>query len=455
MPYIPSLQTLTASTPNILNAIRNDIGGLYKDTIPVAANTDESIRQIGDAIFSNPTMLNAFAPALVNRIIFTTITSKSYKNPWRFAKKGILTTGETVQEIYISMAKPYQYNPAGAETTVYKRYLPDINAAYHHMNFQKFYPVTISREQLQQAFISVSALTDLISKTVEQTTTAIEYDDFQMAKYMLARLILGGKLNVVGIPAVTKSNMSDIVTAIKTTSLNLTYMSKDYNMAGVYNQTAQDEQYIILTTGFESSMDVNVLASAFNMDKVEFMGHRVGVDGFGKIDSARLALLFDGDSTYTPLTSDELTALNAVPAVTLDKDFFMIFDNLVQMEENRNGKGLYINYFYHIWRTYSASPFAQAVLFSNATPAVTSVTMTPAEATMGKGTYMPFTVDVVTTGFASKDVTFSVTGGGEDTVITPNGVLTIGKTETATSVVVHAVSKFDNTKSDTSTVTIA
>jgi hypothetical protein len=453
MPTIPSIQTLQAGTPNILNAIRNTIGGTYKDLVPMANNTNESIREIGSVIMQNTQLQNSFLNALVNRIGMTIITSKSYTNPWSMFKKGTLDFGETIEEIFVSIAEPHQYNPTDAEETLFKRSLPDVASAFHRLNYAKFYPQTVQKNQLKQAFLSMNGVTDLINKIIESIYTAVEYDEFLVMKYMLARTALDGKIYPVQIAENTVANLTTIVSKIKSTSTNLTYMNDKYNMANVKTHSQKDEQYVILNSEFESQIDVNVLASAFNMDRAEFIGQRVGVDSFGDIDSDRLAIIFADDSSYIPLTSAEITKLTNIPAMIVDKEFFMIFDNMYEMTDIANPKGLYWNYFYHVWKTFSISPFANAVLFTTVAPSVTSVTVTPETATVVKGMSIPLTATVVTEGFVTENVKWTI--DSTLSVIEPNGILSIGKTETATTITATATSVFDNTKSDTAVITIA
>ena len=189
------------------------------------------------------------------------------------------------------------------------------------------------------------------------------------------------------------------------------------------------------------------------MTKAEFLGHRVLVDGFGDLDNDRLAEIFADDDTYTPVTDDEMTALNAIPAILVDGDFFMIFDNMNEFTENYNGQGLYWNYFYHQWKTFAISPFANNTVFVPSTPAITSVTVTPDEATVGAGTSIQLTSTVATTGFAPQTVdwTSSVTG----VTVTATGLVTIPADVTAESVTITATSTYDDSVSDTCTLTIA
>lgn len=456
MPFIPSTKTLEANTPNILNAIRSDLGGTFKDLVPVANNTNDSIQAVGQAIMENHTMQNTFLTALMNRIGLTIIKSKSYLNPWRQFKKGMLEFGETIEEIFVSMAEPYQFDPEDASETLFKRTIPDVSTAFHRLNFAKQYSQTVTQQELKQAFLNMSGITDLISKITESMYTGMEYDEFIVMKYLLARTILRGKTKVITIPTLDKANLSDIATTIKATSNQLTYMKKDYNMAHVPTHTMKTEQNLIVDSEFEAKIDVNLLAVSFHMDKVEFMGHMVGVDSLGDVDTDRLDLLFKDDPTYVPFTSAELALLNTLPCILLDEDFFMIFDNLLEMSDIYNPKGLYWNYFLNTWKTFSVSPFANCVAFTTSTPSVTSVTVAPVAISLNKGSRFNMKATVVATGFADTGVKWSITGNtaNSPSTISPDGILSIGSGETATTLTVKATSIADSSKSDTATITI-
>ena len=288
---------------------------------------------------------NELLKALYNRIGRVIITSKMYYNPWAPFKKGLMELGETVEEVFVNIAKAHTFNPEKAETNFMKREIPDVRSAFHTMNYQKFYKATISNDQLRQAFLSWQGITDLIAKIVDAMYTAHNLDEFQVTKYMLARNILNGLLYGHTVPAISKENASDIVTEVKAISNELVYDTPTYNAAGVYSFTEKNDQFIITTARFDAIMDVNVLAAAFNMDKVEFMGHRVQIDGFDRLDENRLNELFANDPSagYVPLTADEKAALAAVPAIIVDRDYFMIFDNLHKFTEDYNGEGLYLS----------------------------------------------------------------------------------------------------------------
>lgn len=423
----PEIKTMNASAMDILNVIRANASSTYQERIPEA--TQDNIREIGNAMLTYESTQNEFLNALVNRIARVIITSKSYQNPLRMFKKGVLEFGETIEEIFVNIARAHQFDPAVAEKEVFKREIPDVNAVFHKMNYQNFYKTTISNEQLRQAFLSYQGISDLIARIVDSLYTGSEFDEFLVMKQLIVDAANDGKMYAVTIPEVTPDNAKTIVAKIKGVSNSMEFMSTTYNSMGVLNYTKKENQIFLIDAAFDAMIDVEVLASAFNMSKAEFMGQRVLIDNFGELTS--------------------------VYAAIVDKDWFMVFDNWIGFTENYNGQGLYWNYFYHCWKTFSTSPFSNAVLFTTNATSVTSVTVTPPTAELTKGSSMQFSAAVVTSGYVPKGVTWSVSGAS-DTVstITPDGLLTVPTAEQNTTLTVTATSVYDASKKGTSTVTL-
>lgn len=468
MPSIPEKKNLTASAADVVNSIRSEVGGTFADQVPAAINEGQvlsdgtvatremalgTLRQIGDVITTFQPLANAFLSALVNRIGRVIINSKMYSNPWAGFKRGLLEYGETIEELFVNIVQAQDFDPETAENEVFKRKIPDVRSAFHTMNYQKFYKTTVSNDQLRQAFLSFEGISDLIGKITEALYTSANYDEYLVMKYMLCYAMEHGAFHPVTIAQPTAANSNSVVTTLKATSEKLQFLSADYNQAGVHNHTPKGDQYFIMTADFSSIVDVETLARAFNIDKVTLMGHTVIIDQFTFTtrETARLQELLG--TQYTALT----TSLFAdVPCVCVDRDFFMIFDNFQNMTEQYNGEGLYWNYWLHQWKTFSTSPFANAVIFTDETPAVSAVAVTPSALTMGKGTSTQFAATVTNAGFASTGVTWSISGQqSANTRIDGQGRLYIAQDESATTITVKATSVFDTGKSNTATVTVS
>ena len=480
MPNRPNKLTVTNVSKDVINAILNEGWSVnYRDYVPITATDADSIRDIGKIIMDAPNLRNAFATDLINRIVLVIVTSKMYENPWARLKKGKLDIGESVEEIFVNMARAELYNPAGSAETVFKRSIPDIRAAFHVVNYQVFYPVTIENEDLSMAFTTQNGLYNLIEKIYETLYTADAYDEFNMMKYLIAEHILAGHIKVVQTPEPkNESEIRSFIAKIKGTSNKMKFQTSKYNLAGVKTHVKHENQTIIVSADFDALMDVTVLAAAFNMEKAEFLSKRLLVDSFGDIDIPRLAecapelcknIDYDTEGHVVSaelknISASDLGHLDTIPAVIIDDDFMQIYDRLITMEDIRNPKGLYTNAFLHCWKIFSISPFAPAVTFSSSPTSVSSVSVTPAAANTVKGGNVILQAVVNGTGIFERTVSWKLLGANssgvakplsEGTNITPAGNLHVAADEKVKTITVTAKSNANPSISGSSTITIS
>lgn len=350
---------LNASTIDIFNVIRQNASYDYQQNVPEVA-TDNDIPKVGEIIYGTPAFANQFINALVNRIAIVRVQSATFNNPYSILKKGYIEYGETVEDIFVSIAKAVDFNVEKAAKREFQRTIPDVRSAFHVMNWRVMYPVTIQDEDLRQAFLSIEGVQNLITKIVDAIYTAAEYDEFLLFKYLLIKAISHGKMYPTSIGA--GEDLSEAAVQFRGTSNLLPFMSSEYNEAGVKTNTPKERQVIFMDAMFNAQFDVNVLASAFNMDKADFMGRLFLIDNWTDFDNERFEIIRANSDGIEEVTADELALLANVKAVILDDNWFQVYDNINKFTEKYVASGLYWNYFYHTWKTVSNSPFANAVV---------------------------------------------------------------------------------------------
>ena len=352
--------TLNASTIDILNVIRQNASYDYQQNVPEVATVND-IPKVGEIIYGTPAFANQFINALVNRIAIVRVQSATFNNPYSILKKGYIEYGETVEDIFVSIAKAVDFNVEKAAKREFQRTIPDVRSAFHVMNWRVMYPVTIQDEDLRQAFLSIEGVQNLIAKIVDAVYTAAEYDEFLLFKYLLIKAISHGKMYPTSIG--TGADLSESAVQFRGTSNLLPFMSSEYNEAGVKTNTPKERQVIFMDAMFNAQFDVNVLASAFNMDKADFMGRLFLIDNWTDFDNERFDIIRANSDGIEEVTAEELKLLANVKAVILDDNWFQVYDNNNKFTEKYVASGLYWNYFYHTWKTVSNSPFANAVVF--------------------------------------------------------------------------------------------
>lgn len=360
MPRRIAKSTLQASTLDILNAIRQNASYDYQQSVPVVKKASD-IPKVGEVICGTPAFSNQFINSIVNRIALVMTKSATFNNPYAHLKKGYLEFGETVEEIFVQIAKVVDYTPEKGAAREFKRTLPDVKSAFHAMNWRVMYPVTIQDEDLRLAFLAESGVQDLVAKIVESVYKAAEYDEFLLFKYLLIKAVSHGKMYPMSIGSGT--DLKEAGATFRGASNDLTFMQTKYNASGVRTNTPRENQAIFMDSWFNAKYDVDVLAAAFNMDKATYTGALHLIDDWASFDNERFEVIRENSDGLEEVTAGELALMKNVKAVLLDVDWFQVYDNNAKFTEQYSASGLYWNYFYHVWKTISSSPFSNAIVF--------------------------------------------------------------------------------------------
>lgn len=359
MPSKVAVTSLNARTIDILNTIRANASPEYQSLVPSITQATQ-IPNIGQILEGYPALANQFVGALMNRIAFVEVKSMLFNNTFAILKKGFIEFGETIEEVFVDLIKARCYNPETAYATELKRTLPDVRTAFHAINWKVRYPVTIEREELFRAFLTVNGVNDLIAKIVDRLYSSNEYDEFLLVKYMLIKGISHGQMKPIEFDASVASNGAK---AFRGYSNEITFPKTQYNEKGVLNATPRERQVIIMDAHYNAEFDVDVLSAAFHMDKADFMGRLILIDDFTSFDNERFEEIRRESTGLEEVTSTELGLMSDVKAVLCDEDWFQLYDNLAQFTEIFVSSGLYWNYNYHVWKTISHSPFSNAIVF--------------------------------------------------------------------------------------------
>lgn len=363
-----AVTALNASTIDILNVIRANASLEYQNLVPTIT-TENDIPRVGEVINGYPALANQFISALMNRIALVKIKSAVFNNAYASLKKGYLEYGETVEEAFVQIAKARAFSAEKAEARELKRTLPDVRSAFHVMNWQVQYPVTIQDEDLRTAFLSIDGVQDLIARIVDAVYTAAEYDEFLLFKYLMIKAITKGKMYPIGINVSDDKNSA---IAFRSAANKLTFMSDKYNASGVKTATPKSDQAIFMDADYNAKYDVNVLAAAFNMDKADFTARLRLIDDWTSFDNERFDVIRAESDQIDEVTSAELTLMGDVVAVLIDEEWFQVYDNLIKFTEKYVASGMYWNYFLNIRKTVSSSPFSNAIVFVKSTAVPTA-----------------------------------------------------------------------------------
>lgn len=427
----------TETSVKMLNTIRSSIMANgdsidYGTRIPEA--TRDNLQDIGKALFSYTPALNEFLNELVNKIGLTYIHTKLYKNKLAFLKRGMLEYGDSIEEIFVDLAKAVHYMPTpptGNESDVYKQHKPEIVSAFHRVNRQDVYPITINEEMLKRAFTGYQAFSNFIAGIFDSVYRADEVDEYILFKQLIGETLNNSYLVQVVKPT-DKTTSENFSVQMRSYGLSLEYVSRKYNNAGVATNTDLADQILLLRSDIVPVLDVMQLANNFNLNLAQpISGRIIVIDDFGEGNDGLIAGI-------------------------IDKDFSMIYDTVYRTESIYNPLHLYWNYFLHHHQVIASSPFSNSVGFTTetVTPAVNSVTIIPNEITIAKGYSGNVRAVVDYVGDVDTSVTFTIaTATSSDTSVSDDGTIYIGADETASTLTVTATTT-TGSKTATCTVTV-
>lgn len=312
------------------NVIREDSSTVYMNTVPAA--TADNINEIKNILFNDSyqPMLNEFVTNLINRIGLTIIRNKSFNNPLAVFKKGSVPLGTDIQDVYENPAVAEQYelsNTAMAKLLTITD--PDTHVAYYRRNRQDMYTKTIARETLQGAFVSWEKFEEFIQGITTSLYSGNYIDEFKYTKELIDGVYNQGKIKCEVISAPTDASTSKaFLKKVRALYTKMSLPSQQYNSYSLFTGSGKavttwtDKERIVLviTADALANIDVEALASAFNLNKADFMGRVIVVDSFA---------------------NDEIVA------VMMDEAFIQIYDNLFRFDEFYNARAMAWNEYLH------------------------------------------------------------------------------------------------------------
>ena len=405
----------------VFNVVRENASKVFMETVPSA--TEDNIQTLSNILFNDAyqPMLNEFVTNLINRIGLTIVRNKTFSNPLSILRKGSMPLGTDIQDLYENPAEAEQYelsNTAMAKLLTITD--PDTHVAYYRRNRKDLYTKTISRENLQGAFVSWEKFESYISAITTSLYSGNYIDEFELTKSLVDGAYDNNKVIVETVNAVTDETTAkafikkcrSLFNKMKLPSTQYNAYSKFSGAKGVIKTWTEEDRFVlIVTSDVMAEVDVDVLARAFNIENTKFLGRVIEVDSFENEE---------------------------IQAILCDEAWFQIDENLMRFNEFYNARTMTWNEYLHVWQTYAICPFANAVVFATAQPkpataisvsdvsvvedatANVTVTLTPADATSEleyiSGDETVFTV-------SSTGVVTGVSAGtGTLTVETDNGL---------------------------------
>ena len=290
----------------VFNVVRENASKVFMETVPSA--TEDNIQTLSNILFNDAyqPMLNEFVTNLINRVGLTIIRNKTFSNPLSILRKGSMPLGTDIQDLYENPAEAEQYelsNTAMAKLLTITD--PDTHVAYYRRNRKDLYTKTISRENLQGAFVSWEKFENYISAITTSLYSGNYIDEFELTKALVDGAYDNNKVIVETVTAVTDETTAkafikkcrSLFTKMKLPSTKYNAYSKFSGAKGVIKTWTEDDRFVlIVTSDVMAEVDVDVLGTLVGVLVGVDVGLLVGVlvallDGIRVLLAALVALL--------------------------------------------------------------------------------------------------------------------------------------------------------------------
>ena len=399
-----------------LNAIRETSiqdNTLYARYVPeILPDTD--IGTFAASIVADQTIANEFMSRLIKRIVYTQIENKVYRNKLRMLEGDRMPLGAIGQEIYINPAKGRMFNVDDFAGLLAK-YDVDLKVQYPSVNVDIQYPATITREKLRNAFVSWGALNDFISGISNSLYNGAYIDEYRFTKNLVGNAYRTNSVQMTTVSAVTdESTAKAFVKVLRNAYLDFQEPSSRNNAwakVGGYGKEVvtwsnPEDIVLLVRNDILTNVDVDVLASAFNMSRTDFLGRVIGVDNFDKYDE-------EGTKTYDG---------SAILALIADKSWFRIKSQDMAMDEWYNPNNRTWQLYLNNVKMYNFSCFANARIICTSVPTIkpTSISLVPSTASVEEGATVE--LKAVTVPFqANATITYTTSAAAKATVAAKSG----------------------------------
>lgn len=435
-----------------LNAIREmsvKEGKAYHEYVPIINSTTD-IGALAQPILNFVNVRNDFMSMLINKIVATKFEVKYFKNPLQVLEGDEMPLGYATEDIYINPAKGRRMNVEDFAGLLAK-YEADVKVQYNHINMDLQYPVTVSYTQLKKAFISWSSLEKFIDALSMSLYNGAYIDEFRFTKNLIGGAYLKNQVQYQVVNGVnTEANAKAFVTKMRELYLNMQMPSTKYNawnkVGGegrpVETWSLPENLVFVIRNDILAYIDVNVLATAFNVNKTDLLGRILPVDNFSAFDA-------DGNEIFD--------GSNIIGFIG-DKSWFRIQRQDMFVEEFRNPNNRTYQMYLNLIKQYQYSLFANGIVICTTAPSVdaTSVTATPDTVSVVAGEKA--TVKVATepiTATATITASSSATSYATVTVAEDGKSLEItGVASGSATITVTATNSDNSTVTDTISVTV-
>jgi hypothetical protein len=355
----------SAGLQTALNKMREwsvDDGSIYHQYVPVVTDST-TIGEFGAPILDsqNLNVMNDFV-GLLKKVIYTAVYNKTFNNPLATLEGERMPLGNFIEDAYVNPAKAVGFN-VNDFAGLLEKYEAEVAVQYLYVNSDLQYKVTLTRDKIRNAFTSWDQLEGLISGYINSLYNGAYLTRYNQAKGLVTAAFTGNNVQYQTISDVTdEQSAKALVRQLRAAYSKMQIPSTKYNAwnkvkggrMALKTWTDPQDVVVLISADIEALVDVEVLASAFNMSKADFLGRVIVVDDFNQYNEDG-SLAVDG---------------SAIKACIMDRAWFKIKTQDFAMDEFFNANNRCWTYFLNDVRMCNFSLFANALVFATSGPTV-------------------------------------------------------------------------------------
>lgn len=262
--------------------------------------------------------LNEFVGAImkvVKSYAYTTIFERA-DNPFAPFFREKLEAGFTVEDMYIKLFDGHDFDYTGAAAL--QRHKPDVVDMFYSVNFEKEYDISVSLEQAKTAFLTLSGVEQFMAQQYNSLYSSAERDIWRECLNIFGEVYTNGDYTETGVSALSsEANIKAFLETLKNTISGFQFLGTSYNPLATEVKTRPEDVLVVMPANVVNKVDVQTLAGAFNLDKIEIRNQIITVpatSGFGAKMASEGTLAIVVDKNFFriyPQTFDALSQLNA------------------------------------------------------------------------------------------------------------------------------------------------
>lgn len=264
--------------------------------------------------------------ALVEKMAKSVILNVQSSNKLDWFDKGKIANGTTIEQAIVNLATGSDWvSETQSGTNVDAPNYPSVTVKYFNEWNGRQFKTTVSEDQLRKVLMSGGDEGDVAQKIVSTLTEGENFEDYKNCKGLLLDGIQGATPNIKKYGTTAVAVGTALIKAIQDIVAEMQFVNTSYCASGIQTRTPFERIRMIMPYKIYNALNVDVLASIFNLEKAKLL--------------ERITLIDEGSKVFI-----------------VDEFGLIKYTRLYKATSRYVEDGLYTNYWLTVDRMYGTSP---------------------------------------------------------------------------------------------------